>query len=438
MNPRIKYVLDYFRKLYQVPDEIKIGYGTQDCQVQVYQSDTTHFNLLQSFDVSQVIWKTWKNHKIPILFGQNKIEAILQEDRDYIRINDDILLSAFYFLSGWQEYVYQYHHEDESYPYSESLQAKLGITQEPIVHVYFDILKTAIEKMCNIILQLRSYCGKSFALCLTHDVDKCKTGWVEDGFYSLRHGKMKDLIHIISNRIQGHDTWFKFDDILHLEDQYKAHSTFFFIASQKQSGGENADYRIDEANIQKTITDILEQGYEVGIHGSIGSHLRREQLQQDLGKIDHRVTGSRFHYLSFHNPQTISILEEADIQYDSTLGFAEEIGFRNGVAWPFPLFDCQRNQEKPILEIPLIMMDATLRKYKNEQPEDVFPKIKDLLDCVKHVNGCCALLWHNNYFSNYKFQGWGELYQSILEYTHNEAWLASGEEVYRHSNFLLS
>ena len=437
MNPRIQYVIDYFRKLYQIPESVHIGYGTWDGRVKVKSSKTSYFNILQNFDDSQVIWKKWKEDLLPVLFGEKDEGLLISEEKEGILVHDDLLLSAFFFLSGWQEYVFQYHKSGRSFPYEKSLQARLKITGEPIVQRYFDILRTAVEQAYQIKLDVGDWQGKSWALCLTHDVDRCRTGWLEDGFYLLKQRKFKNFADILSQRMRGRDTWFNFNEIHDLEDDFQAHSTFFFLTEKKQPDGENADYHSSQSDIQRIMDEIGRWGCGVGIHGSIGSHTNGSAFQKNLDNLGRPVLGSRFHYLSFHHPKTLAILEEAQLCYDTTLGFSDQTGFRNGTAMPFPLFDCQRNRPVPVLEIPLIVMDTTLRKDRKQQPEMIFEDVKELLNRVQQVRGCGSILWHNNYFSHYKFQGWGELYRRLLENIHEDAWLASGEEVYDHCKYLL-
>ena len=47
------------------------------------------------------------------------------------------------------------------------------------------------------------------------------------------------------------------------------------------------------------------------------------------------VEGIRQHFLKYNNPLTPRIHEKAGLLYDATLGFAEQIGFRNSYAGPF-------------------------------------------------------------------------------------------------------
>lgn len=42
-----------------------------------------------------------------------------------------------------------------------------------------------------------------------------------------------------------------------------------------------------------------------------------------------------------------------------------------------------------------------------------------------------TILWHNNFFSDYKYAGWRQLYVELLQYMNEQkAWLTNGEQVY--------
>jgi hypothetical protein len=51
---------------------------------------------------------------------------------------------------------------------------------------------------------------------------------------------------------------------------------------------------------------------------------------------------------------------------------------------------------------------------------------------VERFNGCLTVLWHNPYFTPYKFAGWKEIYETILlEGKKRKALLLSGGQVYQ-------
>src|SRR5690606_866177 len=93
----------------------------------------------------------------------------------------------------------------------------------------------------------------------------------------------------------------------------------------------------------------------------------------------HPVTRSRQHYLRFTVPDTWRRLAGAGIAIDSTVGYAAEPGFRCGTSHAFPVFDIHRRETLPLLEQPLLVMDVSLRWYKQLS----VPEALDLCQTIK-------------------------------------------------------
>lgn len=468
VNPKFAYVLNYFRKLYQLPPEVDIGYGTKDHKINIHDCRTAYFESLNPFPENNLVEKTWQNTRIPFLFAESSAAEVLTVDSGRAFIHYDVLAASFFFLSSWQEYEYMRRHNTVRYPYEASFQKKYQITQIPIVNYYFDIIKTAVEHVYGISLTVLGSDSRPFSICLTHDIDKCYTGWQQDLFSQIKKKKPGAAFHILRQRASGKDTWFNFKQIMDLEKKYSAYSSFYFIgrygkqfavpdhdveiASPKEKIRDpeyfyrpspfarfqgytetlqNADYDLSAPEMQSVQQNIRRHGSEVGIHGSFGSSLDLARLQEDLQHFPFPVTGGRFHYLNFDITNTFDILETLEMKYDSTLGFAEKSGFRNGIAFPFVPYNIPEDRPYRLIEIPLIVMDTTFRSYRKTPLPEIFPEINSLMKTVAQFQGCLTVLWHNAYFSPYKFAGWGEIYEKILQSGQAEnAALVSGERVF--------
>ncbi len=472
MTPKFAYVLNYFRQIYNVPQAVEIGYGTTDRKVNIYDCQTRYFESLNPFPGNNITIKNWRNREIPFLFAKQDQGDVVgfSDNRAFIRY--DILAASFFFLSGWQEFEFMSRHNILRYPYNASLQKKLNITQIPVVNYYFDILKTAIERVYNLSLSISAWGENSSAICLTHDIDKCYTGWRQDVFSQVKKKRLATAAKIVRRRATHSDYWFNFTDILDIEEQYSAQSSFYFIGSknklytkpqyaipeqQKISPQrekitdrdyffqasplsrfngyttflQNADYDIRTREIQSVFEEIRQHGSEVGIHGGFGSHLDASLLKTEAGRFPFPITGGRFHYLNFDMTCTFDILESLGLSYDSTLGFAEKSGFRNGIAFPFLPYNIREDRPYPLLEIPLIAMDTTFRRYQYSAMAEILPEVLTIFNEVEKFNGCLTILWHNAYFSPYKFAGWKDIYENILqEGKRRNAALFSGEQVY--------
>jgi hypothetical protein len=143
-------------------------------------------------------------------------------------------------------------------------------------------------------------------------------------------------------------------------------------------------------------------------------------FDQDLIRMNRHIIGVRFHFLLYDHQTTPLILEKAGIKYDSTLGFAEQFGFRNSFCFPFQPYDIRNDKPYDFYEIPLVLMDGTLQKYMSRSPLEAMNNITDLILEIKKFNGCFTLLWHNTHFSEYKYAGWKEVFVQINELCKNE------------------
>ena len=271
-----------------------------------------------------------------------------------------------------------------------------------------------------------------FTVCLTHDIDACFSGWKQDVFWALKHAKLGSILKIITNKIHGKDTWFNFDTIIKSEKKHQATSSFYFLTKNKgKSRIINSDYDLTSDKLKKVFKTIERADSEIGIHGSYRTHDDVEAFRKDIAKINMDIIGNRFHYLEFDIEKSPTVLQANDIKYDTTLGFAESIGFRSAYCLPYYLWDYNKACRSEVLEVPLMIMDTTLRSYCKLNPEEAFDHIQALIAEVEKFSGVLTLLWHNTSFSEYKYKGWKKMYSDLLRHFSNKgAWLTKVSEVY--------
>jgi hypothetical protein len=432
-------LFEYFIKnfeLYFNTADIKIGYGSQqDATVCIVKSvDDSFWKNKKDIDKDKIVWKEWKNIRIPFLFNNGDKEDVLTKKDNQVIVNYDIVASAFYFLSGWNEYTSADKDDFSRVKYESTLIHKLKIDGIPVVDYYFDILGDAISQITGEASK-NIWQEHSFAVALTHDIDVCKRAWLEGSFSEFKKKRFLSIPKLMLNRLFGNDDWFNFSKIVGLERKYNANSTFYFLPRKgKVKEWKNADYDILSPGIKKVIQGLRGNGNEIGVHGSFGTHTNSELLQQDIARIpDQPIEGNRFHFLMFDVCASASVLENAGVKYDTSIGFAEQIGFRRGTCFPFYLYNFEKNEISPVLEIPLMVMDASLmfKKYMGLSQQDSVSAVIALIEEVKKFNGVLNILWHNTSFSDYKYTGWFDVYEQIISYCkdHN-ALLTSNIDVY--------
>jgi hypothetical protein len=270
---------------------------------------------------------------------------------------------------------------------------------------------------------------KPFAVCLTHDIDILhkKIGMkTYEALGKIPSARFSTCLDYLAQMRSKKLPFWNFSDIMALEDHYDARSSFYFMVLNPG----NRDYNYDIESCESIIGELSDNGWEVGLHGGHTTYndpVEMKEKKQRLEKVmNKKVTGYRNHYLRFRVPDTFEYLQSAGFRYDSTLGYADCIGFRNGMCHPFKPYNLTTQREIDILEIPLHIMDDSLDRYMKLDAGKSWEMTKQLIDTVEMYHGTLTILWHN-----YSFIGEQRtLYEKILNYCREkDAWMTSGEQI---------
>lgn len=374
------------------------------------------------------------------------VQSIESERGLIINIGFDLVKSAFFLLSREEELMCNERDAYNRFSAKFSVAHRNNFITIPVIDEYIKILNELIAlSFEKIKIPLIQKClwpqNKDFAVCLTHDVDcikkwtrrSCLSQFMSSGI-SLFKRELKQSINELIPAIKSvlKDPYWTFEEILIAEEKYGFKSSFYFCASGPHKV--DPEYNIHSKKIKRLISDIYKKGCEVGLHGSFDSYNDYELLFKEKQSMEKstglEIMGIRQHYLRFKYPDTWRLQEKIGFKYDTTLGYADEMGFRASTTFPFYPYDLQGNRVINVLEIPLTIMDATLKGYLKVAPKDAFIQIKNLLETVKKSRGVAVLLWHNDVFDNEDNPGWGEVYYKSLEYLAGQnAWVTSGKEI---------
>ncbi len=283
----------------------------------------------------------------------------------------------------------------------------------------------------------------SWALLLTHDIDDIE---VQNRhlFLSLLYfpsnGDIKGMYNLIKGRLnKQYSPYNNFKKIITVEQQYNATSTFFFLSSPDDIFGHK--YILEEKT--EIFDYIRDQNSEIGFHTGYHQYDDCEKIKKEKRHMEKIIgtslLGVRNHVLRFQTPQTWSILADAGFGYDTTYGYIDMIGFRNGLCHPFMPYNVETDQPIDILEIPLNIQDWTISFIMKNNPDQAWILIKQLIDTVKRYHGVLNILWHNWTFSYPTSIGtmfekeWTRMYEKILQYaTENNAWITDCKNFYEY------
>jgi len=328
----------------------------------------------------------------------------------------DVFGSVFYCLTRYEEAVKPDRDKHDRFPATASLAFKHGFLDRPIVNEYTEILWRCMTRLWP---NLRRKTPQ-YRLAMSHDVDypflTSNGTWDE----VLKHC-LGDIIKRRSPRLamaralqrftlgsmrHSCNPFDTFGFIMDTSEQAGLRSAFYFMADNGE-GQMTADYSIDEPWIRALISRMINRGHEVGYHAGYGAFdsvaVARSQLDHlcrvlEDEKAQQNGLGGRMHYLRWKVPDTWQLLDDLGLSYDSTVGFAEQPGFRCGTCYEYRVFNLILKRQLHLVERPLIAMDTSL--FDGAYMGLTFHEAREILDKLcsrcKIFGGTFTLLWHNN------------------------------------------
>lgn len=375
--------------------------------------DSMPLSPLEKFDPTFFFPEYIGESDLTIIYGEKIKGDFINIEKNIIKIGIDIFGSCFFMLTRYEEFVIKKRDKYDRFLFQNSIAYKEKFINRPIVNEYVEVLWSALK----FIMPNLERKPRSFKVIPTHDVDK-PFGMVYDSWKQIvRHfagdllirknlGKflkrVKDVYDVnfyqqkvIKKRI---DT---FNFIFKTSEKYSLNNIFFFMNSKKSLLDGN--YTVEEADVQKIIKSIIKNGHKVGLHPSFISYKDGQVILDEtrlmnkvLGKMKLPfLVGARQHYLRWSNPETWQNYENAGIKFDSSLTYAEHIGFRCGTCYEYSVYNLLTKKTLQLKEKPLIIMDGTLFEYMNLNKKTALIKILELAERCKRYQGEFIILWHN-------------------------------------------
>lgn len=247
--------------------------------------------------------------------------------------------------------------------------------------------------------------GNDYRFVPTFDIDiayayKGKTflhfcGALGKAVLTLQWSRAKQIIKA-RHQQDFQDPYDVYDIEKQLCEQHQLQAIYFFLTSDRTQYDRNISPR---SPYFSDLVQKLKAYATIGLHPSYHSKnqndiIKEKKTLEEKGQV--KIQYSRHHFLKVKFPETFRNLIAAGITDDYSLGFYDRIGFRNGMAIPFPFFDVKENNTTNLMLHPLLIMDSAAvqelgieEKYQKE--------ITGLIQEVKTVGGEMIALWHSNF-----------------------------------------
>jgi len=322
--------------------------------------------------------------------------------------------------------VIQDRDEHGRFPSSSSLAGKSGFVRRPVVNEYAALLRKLLIESG---VEEGSFKTHAYRFTLTVDVDFPRH-WKPGAHVlkkmfgtALRTGSIRatrdKLASFKEFQQSGRDTYDTFDflmDCAEANDQ-KAYFSFMTGGSRKF----DPRHTLEEPSTMGIARKIQERGHECGLHPSYLSSTDTDIFNSEADKyaslMGKRPEFGRQHFLRFEVPLTWLLWENIGAKWESSLGYSDEVGFRCGTCYAFPVFDVVERRMLSLVEKPLIVMDVALRHHLKLSPDEAIVACADVMSQVKKYNGELVVLWHNSSFGDEEWADWDRVLAALCGLT---------------------
>jgi hypothetical protein len=338
-------------------------------------------------------------------------DSALSQDQAGIEVGPDIVATAFFLLTRWEEAARGERDRFGRFPDDLGFARRAGIEGRALVNEYAWWIHALARASGADIPDIPN----RFAMVPTHDMDKLYgMGFRRAAREAWRHRLFKRFI-----------AWFLYKALfvsqadtirrmIRTSREAGAVSRFYWMA-----GGSypyDRYYDIGDAEVAKLIALMKAEGQAIGFHPSSDTKSdeaawtrEKENLEAALGG---KVSEGRQHFLKFDAPETFRIWEKQGMEYDSSMGFSRGVGFRCGTGSEFPLYDFKAGRKMALRERPLLVMDAAIRKGKLRKND--LRKALAVKEICRKYRMPCVILFHNHTLDPVPWNSLAPLYRKLM------------------------
>jgi len=331
----------------------------------------------------------------------------------------DIFSAAFFMLSRYEEYQPFVADSHGRFPGKASLAWRGGFLRQPVVEIWTRYLATALIRQFPV-LTIRH---NEYRALLTMDIDQ-PFAYRSRGFLRTVGGFVKgfagrsaapaERFHTLTGEEQD-----PYDNFRYIEETvatYGSDLLFFFPTGDRGENDHNPSHR------DRDYIDLIrkyDSRYGSGFHPSYRSSGKLKLLNTEAERYriitGHSSESVRQHWLMLRMPETYRNFEEAGFKTDYSMGFADEPGFRAGIARPFRFYDLERDRVTGITVVPFQVMDGTLKKYLSLSVDTAIETITELISVTRKAGGLFVSVWHNTSLTERDgWEGWRTVFEAML------------------------
>lgn len=366
--------------------------------------------------------KTLPNSDIPFLYGDSTIS---RDEAGIIWVGADIIASAYYMLSRYEELINTKRDEHGRFCAKYSYLFNAGYGLRPLVDEYGEFIRKLLKQNG---IPLHDNLNRFNKIWMTHDLD------VPFKYYTFE----KTIKQCIKNllKITGHnddrplnsyfckknDPYYTYERLQNVDNYIMDNcgkdtvTVIYFVIA-----GNGKKYcSINSLKYLRLLKHLKDNGACMGIHLSYevadnNSFIKKEVDRiKKKGIIEKNNVRSRNHYLRWIDTKDVFPMIKAGIQEDFTLGFHDCVGFRMGTCKSYYYIEPQKRLVTNLKVVPMQIMESTLSSmnYMSLSKQNAIEMSIKVIDEVYKHGGELNILFHNTIDESYH----EVLYEEIAEY----------------------
>jgi hypothetical protein len=332
---------------------------------------------------------------------------------NHLECSLDLPLSILLTLSRWEETLEFPRDGHGRFQAKDSITTAGDFLDRPIVDEY----GLAFEHAMTLLFSSWKKTSRTVRVKVSHDADHVGIPfrWRTAVRHSVRsgavHNSLRDVFSQFS-RVEPSELN-SIRTIALVSKRHGLNSAVYWKAAPP--GPKDSGYDPRHNKIRQMVKWLDDVGVESGIHPGYNTFRAPEKLRREVAilrdTLGDRPLGGRQHYLRW-SPDTWLDWENCGLSYDSSVGFAERIGFKAGTCIPYQPWLFPLNRQADLVEIPLLVMDRTLLAYMGLTKSQAVHEVTKVVDRCRMVGGVFTILWHNDAFLNPLYR---DVYLGLLE-----------------------